>query len=128
MTKTPAGGGLQVIREAVAARANVHAIMGRDCAVSLDLLDSFAHGRASIPADNLDLVVDFLWNGHIEYNAEADALQPREQPPARSIGICPTLNIDLPKFTRGPAQRGGPQPEVKAPVKKQRPGWLGVWE
>jgi len=127
MTETTSG--KDRIREAVLSRASVMAIMARDCGVSIDLLDSFAHGRADLPAENLDLVVKFIWNDHIEYNAEADALQPREQPPARSIGICPTLNIALPKYTPGPLQSGGPQPVVAAPKPKQRPGWIGgVWE
>ena len=43
-----------MIREAVAARASVLAIMARDCGVSMDLLDSFANGRADLPAENLD--------------------------------------------------------------------------
>jgi hypothetical protein len=114
------------IREALLARQNIWATMARDCHVSLGLLESFAHGRTELSIDKLDLVVDFIWNGHILFNAEANALQPRQQPPARSIGICPTLNIDLPKFTPGPPPRG-PQPVVAAPKPKPRPGWIGGW-
>lgn len=128
MTKIPAGG-LQLIREAVAARASVHAIMARDCGVAIDLLDAFANGRANIPAENLDWIVKWVWNDQIEYNAEADALQPVQKPEPRSIGTPPTLNIALPKYQLGPNQRGGPQPEVAPPKPKQRPGWIGgIWE
>ena len=58
MAKTPSVG-LQHIRDAVLARKSVMAVMARDCGMSLDLLDSFAHGRADLPADILDLVVKF---------------------------------------------------------------------
>ena len=88
MTETKSG--KDRVREAVASRASVMAIMARDCGVSIDLLYSFAHGRADLPAKNLDLVVKFIWNDHIEYNAVADALQPREQPPhARLASVRP---------------------------------------
>ena len=122
--------GLQIIREAVLARKSVMAIMARDCGVSLMLLDAFSQGLAELPADNLDLVVKFCWNSYVEYNAEADALQPVAQPEARSIGVRPTWSIDIPKLAPGSPPHGGPQPEVAAPVKsKQRPGWIGgVWE
>ena len=127
MTKTTSGKDL--IREAVLARKSVMAIMARDCGVSIGLLDSFSQGRADLPAENLDLIVKFCWSAHIEYNAEADALQPVPQPEARSIGVRPTWQIDIPKHAPGPAPRGGPQPEA-VPVKpKQRPGWVGtVWK
>jgi hypothetical protein len=129
MTEIPAGG-LQVIREAVAARASAHAIMARDVGCALDLIDAFAKGRADIPDPNLDLIVKWIWNDNIEYNAEADALQPVQKPEPRSLGIPPTLNIALREYTLGPLQRPGPQPVVAAPPKpKQHRGWIGgVWE
>jgi hypothetical protein len=68
--------GLQIIREAVASRSNVHAILGGDCGVGIDLLEAFAHARANLSADNIDKWVAGVWNGHIGYNHEADALQP----------------------------------------------------
>ena len=109
---TDPAGGLDLIREAVFARRSVHATMSRDCAVAIDLLDAFANGRADIPAENLDWVVEFIWHGLIQYNSEADALMAIPQPEARSLGALPTLNIPLPKYTLGPLQRSGPQPVV----------------
>lgn len=128
MTEIPAGG-LDIIREAVLARRSVWATLARDCSVALDLLDAFANGRADIPDPNLDLIVKWVWNDNIEYNSEADALQPVQKPVPRSLGTPPTLNIALPKYQLGPNQRGGPQPEVAPPKPKQRPGWIGgIWE
>jgi hypothetical protein len=124
-------GGVDLIREAVAARQSVMARIARDCGVGIDLLYTFAQGRADLPASILDEIVKFIWNGHIEYNAQADALQPVLQPEPRSLGTPPQWYIDLPIYTRGPMQRPGPQPEAPPvkPKSKQRPGWIGgIWE
>jgi hypothetical protein len=105
-----ATGGVDLIREAVAARPSVMAIMAKDCGVGMTMLDSFSQGHVDLPLEVLQAIVDWVWHGHIEYNAEADALTPVAQPEPRSIGVPPTWYIDLPKYQRGPLQRPGPQP------------------
>jgi hypothetical protein len=83
-----------------------------------------------VPDENLDLVVKWVWNDMVEYNFEADALQPTLKPEPRSLGTPPTLNLALlPQYTPGPNQRGGPQPVVAPPPVKKPRGWIGgVWE
>ena len=119
----------------MAARPNSHASIARIVRLGIDLLGSFAQGRADIPLDRIDLIVKWIWNDGIEYNAEADALMPTPKPEPRSIGTPPefqfhaSINGDaLPKFTLDPPPRG-PQPEVARPKPKQPRGWIGgVWE
>jgi hypothetical protein len=119
--------GLTVVRDAIRGRKGSNARLARDVGISSMRLDTFVEG-GDLPLDKINLLVEDIWHGFVEYSPEADALKPREQAPARSIGIPPTLNIDLPKFTPGPPPRG-PQPVVAAPKPKQRPGWIGgVWE
>jgi hypothetical protein len=127
MTKA---GGLQVIREACAARKSATVIIARDCGLAVDTLEAFAEGRANIPAEKLDLIVKWVWHSNIEYNSEADALQSIPQPEPRSLGVLPQLDrTRLPKYTPGPPQNGGPQPVVAPPKPKQRAGWIGgIWE
>jgi len=123
MTKTPTITGLQIIREALESRKSQMAVMARDCGCSMDILDSFSQGRATLPPAILDRVVRFIWNGFIVYNAEADVLQAVPQDPPRSVGVPPPpLKIATLPFTNGPPPRG-PQPEIAPKPAKRRAGW-----
>jgi hypothetical protein len=129
MAEKPTISGLQIIREAVAARANLLVIMARDVGCGIGLLEDFSKGRADLPADRIQNIVKFIWNDYVAYNAEADAIMALPQPEARSIGRPPQLTVKLPTYQYGAAQQGGPRPEVPPPKPKQRPGWIGtIWE
>jgi hypothetical protein len=120
----PTGGGLQLIKEAVAARRLVWSRLARDCHCSLDALDGFSQGRAELPLNIVHSVVGFLWQ-YVEYDPELDILRPIPQPPARSVGVLPRLEMKLPRYKYGPPENLGPQPEIAAPKRpKHRPGWL----
>jgi hypothetical protein len=125
---TETGGGLDAIRDALIVRSSVHAIISRDCGCSIDALGSFANGgRADLPANVRDKVVNFLWNGFVVYDAELDLLHPKPSAPARSVGVLPVLDLSrLPKYQPGPSQRGIYR-ETPAPAPKPKPGWAGVW-
>ena len=84
-------------------------------------------GDADLPLDALQSIVREIWHDAVVLDVTADALRSREPPPARSLGVRPTWSIPLQKYQIGPSQRGGPQPEVKAPPKPKRAGWIGGW-
>ena len=128
MSKPTTGGGLTNIREAVAARVFVMATIARDCGVSTDLLELFRRAAQTFRRRSRSSG-EFVWNGFIEDKAEADGLQPVQQPIPRSLVALPKLEMTLPVYTAGPAQQGGPQPEFQPEKPKQRAGWIGgVWE
>ena len=72
-------------------------------------LDAFARGdMETLPLEHINAIVAEIWHGFVEYNVEADALQSVPQPPARSMGVCPTLNINLPKYQPVPISAADP--------------------
>jgi len=124
MTKTPTITGLTIIREALTARASQQAIIAKDCGLSTDRLETFAQGRADLPADILARVVKFIWNGFVEYNPQLDLLQPVPQPPPRSVGVPPPpLKIATLPFGSGSPLHGGPKPEIPPKPAQRRSGW-----
>ena len=115
------------IREAIRNRKSNNARLAREIGISSALLNSFSAGDADIPLDKLELLVDDIFHGFVEYNATQDKLRPVEQPPARPLGQPPQLTMKLPVYKRGPPPQG-PQPEIEAKPKQPKPGWLNVWE
>jgi len=55
-----ATGGVDLIREAVAARPSVMAIMAKDCGVGMTMLDSFSQGHVDLPLEVLQAIVDWI--------------------------------------------------------------------
>ena len=125
------GGGLNVIRDALQSRKGNLAVLAKDVGISASAMDSFARGdRATLPIEIIDAVVAEIWHGWVIYLPEQDLLSSVEPPPARVLGTPPPYQkIDIPPFTPGPLQRGGPQLEQPKPKRRPRAGrgeYLGV--
>jgi hypothetical protein len=119
--------GTSIIRGAIWTRRFRLAALARDAGTSAHLLDAFMRGNADLPNDVKQRVVQDIWNGHAEYDADADMLRSKPQAPAKLLGVPPKLEMDLPRYEAGAAQRAHRPVDAVVEKPKERPGWLSIW-
>jgi len=117
--------GTQCVREAIWARRSRLVSLSKDVGIRTELLDGFARGNvADLPRPVIDALVKEIWNDNLFLDPALDLLCPREQPPARSVGVLPTLDTSkLPRYKFGPNPNPGPQPEIAPKPRQRRAGW-----
>jgi hypothetical protein len=83
--------GTDLVREALRGRnrkLNL-AVMARNLNMSSERLDAFSEGRLALPPDIINAIVKELWNGHVVFDADADALTSANKAELTFSGIAP---------------------------------------
>jgi hypothetical protein len=63
--------------------------MARDLGMSSDRLDAFAEGRIELAPETVQALVRTMWNGHVEFDVEHDALRSAIKQEPRPLGVHP---------------------------------------
>jgi hypothetical protein len=100
--------------------------LSRDLNVAMMSLGEFAFGDALLPVDVMRALARELWEGHAEYDAEADMLHSASTAPWKSLGVHPPAAIAGKKYPVGTVA-AFPRAEVPVtpqPMRPRRAGWI----
>jgi hypothetical protein len=119
------GGGAEVLRAALAARARKHPLgpYARDVEVALPALEAFATGGAKLAPEVLERLAERLFV-HTRYDRDSDLLVPIRETATLPLGRPAPIDFAKLSTWRGPAGPIAPRPASEAPKPRpRRPGW-----
>jgi hypothetical protein len=119
----PAGGGIEILRQAVRSRKLGLAGIGRELGIGTHQLESFTSG-GTLPLEQLNAIAGLVWGSGVSYDLETDLLRraPQlEQKPFATAMPPSVAEMNLPRDHLVP--RVLPKTPPQPPAKQVRPGW-----
>jgi hypothetical protein len=120
----PAGGGLEILRQAVRSRKLGLAGIGRELGIGTHQLEAFISG-GTLPIDQLNAIAGLVWGSGVSYDPETDLLrrapQPASSPPFATVRSPSASEMNLPRDHLAP--RVLPKTPPQPPARISRPGW-----
>ena len=122
----PAGGGQEILRQAVRSRKMGLAGIGRELGIAIHALESFLAG-GTLPATQLDAIAALVFGTGVTLNWKPTCCSTR-----RDLKPKPFATVTPPQFERVPLSdivRSRPVPKSETPLQPawpRQPGWADI--